>query len=244
MHRPSRRHPRMQPARRAIAHHGYLEERRFEAGVAVAATPRSEPGRPSISAALRSLCRDRTGQVSLGALADTTGTGGTALLLFVFAVASLVPGVAPAFGVAVCFLSIPLIAGPLLARKSAAPLPHILRRQQISRERLARLLERGLPRLERLEALLKPRLHWLTQGAPLCLAGFACLASGLLIVLPIPFGNTVPAIAVLLLALGISAADGLLVLAGFGAFVAALAFDIGMVVLSWDAITAVVHAAF
>ncbi len=215
------------------------DQAQANANMRVAATPRSGPARPSISAALRSLCRDRSGQVSLGALADTIGTGGTALLLFVFAVASLVPGVAPAFGVAVCFLSIPLIAG-----KSAAPLPHILRRQQISRERLARLLERRLPRLERLEVLLKPRLHWLTRGAPLCLAGFACLASGLLIVLPIPFGNTAPAIAVLLLALGISAADGLLVLSGLGASVVALAFDIGMVVLSWDAIRAVIHAAF
>ena len=208
------------------------------AGGRVAATPPGLPARPSISAALRSLCRDRTGQVSLGTLADTIGTGGTALLLFVFAVASLVPGVAPAFGVAICFLSIPLIA------RTAAPLPPILRRQQISRERLARLLERGLPRLERLEARLRPRLHWLTQGAPLCVAGFACLASGLLIVLPIPFGNTAPAIAVLFLALGVSAADGLLVLAGLGASAAALAFDIGMVVLSWDAIRAILHAAF
>jgi len=163
--------------------------------------------------------------------------GGAELLLFLFAVASLVPGVAPASGAAICVLSLPLMTGA-----HALPLPGLLRRQRISRARLARLLDRGLPRLERLESRLRPRLRWLTRGAMLGLAGITCLIAGLLIVLPIPFGNTAPALSVLLLALGISAADGLLVLVGFGAFALAVAFDAGMVVLSWDLIEAAIYA--
>ena len=190
-----------------------------------------------MSAGLRSLIFERKGCVTLGALVDGAGLGGTALLLFLFAVASLVPGVAPAFGAAICVLSLPLLTGA-----QALPLPGLLRRQRVSRVRLARLLDWGLPRLERLEGRLRPRLRWLTHGAMLGLAGTACLIAGLLIVLPIPFGNTAPALSVLLLALGISAADGLLVLAGFGAFVLAVAFDAALVILSWDLIEAAIHA--
>lgn len=190
-----------------------------------------------ISVGLRSLARERDGRVTLGELMDATGAGGTALLLFLLAVASLVPGVAPAFGAAICLLSLPLMTGA-----HALPLPDLLRRQSIPRARLARVLDRGLPRLERLENRLRPRLRWLTHGIMLGAAGLACLVAGLLIVLPIPFGNTAPALSVLLLALGISAADGLLVLAGFAAFALAVAFDAGMVSLSWDLIEAAAHA--
>ena len=76
------------------------------------------------------------------------------------------------------------------------------------------------------------------------MAGIACLIAGVLIVLPIPFGNTAPAVAVLLLALGLSSADRLLVLGGFGVVVLASAFDVGMVILSWELIQTAIRAVF
>lgn len=210
-------------------------------GVALARAPKGSYGKSAelISVGLRSLSQKHTGQVTLGDLADATGAGGTALLLFLFASASFVPGVAPAFGLAICFVSISLMRGT-----HVVPLPGLLRRRRILRERLARVLERGLPRLEPVEARLKPRLPWLTRRVALCFVGIACFVSGLLIVLPVPFGNTAPAAAVLLLALGMGAADGLLILSGLAAFVLALAFDIGMVILSWDLFVAVITAVF
>ena len=83
-----------------------------------------------------------------------------------------------------------------------------------------------------MEARLWPQSHWLTRGVVLRVA---CFASGLLFVLPIPFGNTAPALSVRLRALGISAPNGLLSLSGLGAF------DVGMVVLSWDLIRAAIN---
>lgn len=209
--------------------------------VAVAHAAKGPYGRSAepVSVGLRSLSQERIGQVTPGNLADITGAGGTALLLFLLAIASFVPGVAPAFGLAICFVSISLMTGT-----HVVPLPGLLRRRRISRERLTRVLERCLPRLERVEARLRPRLPWLTKGVALCFAGIACFVSGLLIVLPVPFGNTAPAASVLLLALGMGSADGLLILSGLAAFVLALAFDIGMVILSWDLLVAVITAVF
>lgn len=186
-----------------------------------------------LSARLRGLCEGRENSVSLGEFADAAGRGATALLLFLFGTASLVPGVAPAFGAAICLLSL-----SLLRPTEAISLPGVLRRRTVPRERLAPVLRRWLPRLEWVEARLKPRLRWTLRGPAMWAVALACFASGVLIVLPIPFGNLPPALAVLCLALGIAAADGLLVLVGAGMSLLALAFDLAVIVAFWDAAAA------
>lgn len=198
-----------------------------------------EGDRALLSARLRALGGARCGNVALGQLADAAGQGATAVLLFLFGVASLVPGVAPAFGAAICLLSL-----SLLRRTEAITLPGALRRRAVPRDRLARVLRRWLPRLEWVEARLKPRLRWTTRRPALWAVALACFASGILIILPIPFGNVPPAAAVLCLSLGVAAADGLLVLGGLGVFLLALGFDAAVIVLCWDAIAAVIAAAF
>lgn len=186
-----------------------------------------------MSSRLRTLAQERAGDISLGDLTDAAGAGGSALLLLLLALASFVPGVAPAFGLAICLLGVALVRG-----RDTAPLPDFLRRRSVSRSRLGQALDRALPRLERIEAHLKPRLGWLAESAGRRVAGAAGLVNGVLIVLPVPFGNTLPAVAVLLLALGIGASDGLIVLAGLVASGVAFVLDALLVVLSWDAIVA------
>jgi hypothetical protein len=198
-----------------------------------------ETARPPISDRLRTLTAGQADEVALGDLIDAAGPGGTAVLLFLFAAAALVPGVAPAFGVAICFLSLAFIA-----RTDTLPLPARLRGRHVSRERLARVLSRMLPGLRWVEARLRPRYRWLVTGVALRSVGVACFVAGLLIVLPIPFGNLPAAACVLCLALGLMAADGLFVLAGLGLFLLALAFDIGLVVLFWDIIADGIAALF
>jgi hypothetical protein len=193
----------------------------------------------ALSVRLRALCGAREGVVTLGELADAAGKGATALLLFVFGVASLIPGVAPVFGAAICVLSL-----SLLHPAEAITLPGALRRRSVPRGRLARLLGRWLPRLEWLEARLKPRLHWMLRGVGMGAVALACFASGVLIVLPIPFGNIPPAVTVLCLSAAVAAADGLLALGGLAAFLLALGFDAAVVIVFWDAIAAVIAAAF
>jgi hypothetical protein len=185
-----------------------------------------------MSSRLRALSHSQPGDVTIGGLADAAATRGTVLLLFLFALASMVPGVAPAFGFAVCWLSIALISG-----SPGMKLPTWLSRRRISHERLTRVLDRWLPRLERVERYLEPRLRWLVAGVALRPIGLACFICGVLIVLPIPFGNLPPAVTVLLLALGVAAGDGIIVLVGYAAFLLALTLDIGLIVIAWDAIS-------
>ena len=58
--------------------------------------------------------------------------------------------------------------------------------------------------------------------------GTVCLLLALVLVLPIPLGNMLPALAICLLALGILERDGLWVLAGFAAAAGAAALVSGV----------------
>ena len=66
----------------------------------------------------------------------------------------------------------------------------------------------------RAERLLRPRLLWLTCALGERLIGAVCLFLAVVLVLPIPFGNMLPAAAISLLALGVLERDGLWVIAG------------------------------
>jgi hypothetical protein len=72
----------------------------------------------------------------------------------------------------------------------------------------------------------------------------AGVVNDVLIVLPIPFGNTAPAVAVLVLALGLVAGDGLAVGAGLALTAVAAAIDIGLVTLGFAAVSGLFHSIF
>ena len=74
----------------------------------------------------------------------------------------------------------------------------------------------ALPLLEKVETVVRPRLGALTGRVGACLAGLACTMLAIVLVLPIPFANLVPALALGALSLGLTRKDGLMVLAGYG----------------------------
>lgn len=77
------------------------------------------------------------------------------------------------------------------------------------------------------ERLLRPRLPWVTQGRwllQLHAVPVVICAALLLLPLPVPFSNVIPAWAILLIAGGLLERDGAFILAGHVATLAALAF--------------------
>jgi hypothetical protein len=62
----------------------------------------------------------------------------------------------------------------------------------------------------------RPRLIWLARPPMEFAIGAVCLVLAIVLVLPIPLGNVLPAVAISLLALAIVERDGLWVLAGLG----------------------------
>jgi hypothetical protein len=179
------------------------------------------------------------GTVTLGDVVDALGTASTGLCLLLFSLTALIPGIAPVFGVALCAISLGLVLGhgePLL--------PARMRRWSLDRDRLRTGLDRLAPRFAWLEAWLHPRGGHLLRASGLRVAGLASLINGILIVLPIPFGNTAPAIAMLLLSLGLVTGDGIAVMAGLAATIIALLIDAALVGLGFAALASLVESLF
>ncbi|MDO4724292.1 MAG: exopolysaccharide biosynthesis protein [Comamonadaceae bacterium] len=132
-------------------------------------------------------------------------------LPFLFPVS--IPGVSTVFGSAILLIALSISLGRL------PWLPAFIADRQLSAERLRPVLQRGLGMLRRLDAILKPlRMHRLTGGPMRNLNGLAIMFAAVLLMLPlglVPFSNTLPGIAILLLALGVAQRDGLLVLGGY-----------------------------
>ena len=93
-------------------------------------------------------------------------------------------------------------------------LPAINSQRSLLRSDFQALIRRILPWLVRAERLLRPRYAVLSTPPIENVIGLLCLLLSVTLALPIPLGNTLPALAIGILALGVLEKDGLWGLAG------------------------------
>ena len=145
-----------------------------------------------------------------------------AMLTVPFLIPVSIPGVSTVFGLAILLLGV----GVTLNR--APWLPRQVVDRAIDADKLKNVLLRGAGLVSRIETFIRPRLELFTQGAAMGrLNGLGIVFGALLLMLPlglVPFSNTLPALAILFLCIGVSQRDGLLVLAGYGMLVATLVY--------------------
>lgn len=113
-------------------------------------------------------------------------------------------------------LALPLLfAAPqmMIGRKDLW-LPKALACRAIDRDKLQKGVKRILPWVQRLERVVKPRLTFLTGHAGAVLAGAVCTLMAVVLVLPLPFANLFPGLTVLMVSLGLTRRDGLVVILG------------------------------
>jgi hypothetical protein len=106
-------------------------------------------------------------------------------------------------------------AGQLALGQPVPWLPRRLLRQSIGRAELLRVLEASAPYIRRVERLLKHRLPQLATGRGERAAAGAAFLLAVILALPIPGGNLLPAWAIMFFALGIVERDGVCVVIGF-----------------------------
>jgi hypothetical protein len=155
--------------------------------------------------------------LTLQELLDTFSDEGllllTILLTLIFMIPVSIPGVSTVFGAAILLVGISrLIGRPLW-------LPARLRQRVLPADRLRPGLTAGLVWVRRLEKISRPhRIPLLVDGRPMMLINdLAFILASLLLMLPfslVPFSNTLPALALLLYAIGFIQRDGVAVLLG------------------------------
>ncbi|MDO9489627.1 MAG: exopolysaccharide biosynthesis protein [Sphingomonadaceae bacterium] len=167
-------------------------------------------------------------------MSSTLGDKCFAGMLFLLAAPNILPmppGVSGATGVVLALLSAQLTLG--LRRPW---FPGFMLRREVSTEKFAAIGTRLEPLTRRAEALISRRLDVLTGLVARRLIGLMCLFLAVVLALPIPFGNVVPAAAIALFALGLLARDGVAVLAGVAATIGTGAVLAG---LSYGAVEAI-----
>lgn len=160
-----------------------------------------------------------------------------ALLSLPFLFPVSIPGVSTVFGAGIVLIAIAITINRL------PWLPNFVANRQLETEKLVPVLNRGINFLRRLDRYLKPRLPYLTSGLVTNrLNGLALTFAGVLLMMPlsfIPFSNTLPGVAILLLSTGISQRDGLLVAGGYVLIGLTVLYFGGLAWLAWSAGTTI-----
>ncbi len=190
-------------------------------------TSSGQVGKSTLSSMLNALAQDDSrDRIAIRDLLDTLGDRALAALLFVFAVPNAVPvppGTSTILGAPLIFLAAQLALG------RRPWLPAVIADRSMTRADFAALIRRIGPWLARAERLLRPRVVALASPPMEYLVGLVCLLLAVVLVLPVPLGNMLPALAISLLALGIMERDGLWILAGLATAVASAVVVSGVV---------------
>jgi hypothetical protein len=142
----------------------------------------------------------------------------------------VIPGISTLFGVPQIVLALQMLAG-----FERPWLPVWLLEKSIARADFERMIDHSMPVLVRVERYLKPRAAALTGPFVERLMGLVFLVLAAVVSLPIPLGNQPPAVAIAVVALGLTARDGVFVAAGCAMGVAAVAIA-SLVVLGGAAV--------
>lgn len=175
-----------------------------------------------LSEVFATLAAEDRARVSVRDVVEALGDRSFAPVMILLAVPNaipFIPGSSTVLGLLLALVAIQLLVG-----MRRVWLPARLNRWSFERDAFGRLVARITPWLTRVERMARPRLWPESYRLAERLAGAAAIILSLMIMLPIPFANGVPAIAICLLALGISERDGLWL--GAGLLVGAIAAGI------------------
>ncbi|HET9374889.1 MAG TPA: exopolysaccharide biosynthesis protein [Chthoniobacterales bacterium] len=172
--------------------------------------------------ALHSRIKDQS--LTLGELKQALKGRGSAMLLVLLALPFCfvaIPGLSMPFGVAICCIGARMVIG------GEPWLPRFVMHSRLSTARSNQLLTAAIKVARMLESFVRPRLAFLHAGPTMLRLiglGVVIASLGLMLPLPIPFSNSIPAWAVVLLAIGMMEKDGLCVLLGHLTVVATWVF--------------------
>jgi len=175
---------------------------------------------------------ERRERIAIGDLLVVLDDRAIAALLFIFAFPNVLPappGLSAVLGAPLIFLAAQLALG-------LKPwLPGFIARRSIARTDFAAVVAKVRPWLAKAEALLRPRVQVLSSTFAERLVGVVCFILAVVLFLPIPLGNMLPAFAICVMALGVLEKDGIWMAAG-------LLFSVLSAGLVWGVIYGLVKA--
>jgi hypothetical protein len=161
-------------------------------------------------------------RVTVGQILDTLDARAFGLATLIFSIPSIIPmppGVPTVVGIALLIVSTQMVFG-----RQELWLPGFLTRRSFSRPAMVSAMEKFAPRIEAIEKIASPRLMFLTGRIGTILIGLVVMFMAVVLILPLPpGGNFPPALACFVLGMGLAERDGVIVLVGLLASIAATA---------------------
>src|SRR3989442_1720272 len=140
--------------------------------------------------------------VTVGEVADRVAQRGFGLIMIVLALPTMIPVLPPGSGELIGLLYI-LLGAEMLIGQQRPWLPGRVRNYRLASGTMQVLRERGIPLLQRIERLTRPRATWIPDAILTRTTAIAVLLLGIILLSPLPFFNTIPAMTVLILGIGL-----------------------------------------
>lgn len=173
---------------------------------------RIKPERKRLSVMLDELARDETrDRIAISDLVVAMQVRAYGALLLIFALPNVLPappGTSGLLGLPLLFIATQMMLGRV------PWFPKVIAARSMSRADFGKLIERVSPLIARAERLLQPRLMWLSDPVVERGLGAVALVLALILVLPVPFGNMLPAFTICIIALGVLERDGVWIIGG------------------------------
>lgn len=178
----------------------------------------------------------RKGGLSVAEMVAVMGNGSIAFTILILALPALTPIPGPfglVFGTCLAVISLQIICGA-----QHLTLPGFVVRRRLSAATVAVIVRHTAPVIARVERLLQPgRLPALAGSVAQRLLGIPVYLLAITIALPIPFGNFLPVIALVVIAAALLEADGLATVVGLGLSVMAFSATVGLLYGAYSATT-------
>lgn len=166
---------------------------------------KSEPRR--LSTIIQQMAAEATGPVSVERVRDALGDRSYAAMLAFFAILNLIPF--PPGTTLILGPPLVIVAAQMALGHPRVWLPRFVLQKSISKERFQHLAAKYLPKLHKLETLVRPR-YWpfTNRDKDDRIIGWIALVLAIAVTIPIPLGNWLPALSILLIAFALSERDG------------------------------------
>ena len=184
-----------------------------------ASEPDPHPASPQRSTSLSNLLVEyaqglHDERVSIRDILESLGNRSFGFMLFLFALPNSlpmigIPGVSTVTGIPILFIALQMALG-----YERVYLPAWIAKRSMATVDFQQFIAKAEPWLRKIEKLMRPRGRAFLTGRTEPLLGLICSILAFLLILPIPFGNLLPALGIVLISLGLIERDGLVVLLG------------------------------
>lgn len=196
----------------------------------------SEEG-ASFSDVLAAVAARPGAQLTLNEIVEAFGERGFGALILMIALISLLPW--PPGSKLILSVPIILLSLELAFQRPSVWLPRWALGRSMPRKVFARGVGKAIRPIRFVERLSRPRLPWLTGEAADVATGAACVFLAVMMALPVPFGDMLPGVTLILFGLGIMQRDGVVVILAALGTAACVAY----LFLVWRAVMLALEAA-